>query len=115
MLKQNQIIKDGKGKTRKVLGVCGDVVFISGSTWEHAGYTETEKDLKECGFTWEEDKWEPKAGEKFFYIGSTARIGGGIWDGLSVDEAVQSFLGVYKDQSSAEEALKEIKRKLNIA
>lgn len=114
MLKQNQIIKDRNGNTRKVLGVCGEVIFLSKiNKYDTADLGYTEKDLKVLGYTWEE-KWEPNESMRYYYIDMTGRIDSSIWQKDEIDIAIKSFLGVYKDKSSAEEALKEIKRKLGI-
>jgi len=61
-LKQGDLIKDEGGDTHKVLGVCGEVVFIS---WidNHGRFsrTATEADLKDNGYTWDTPAWEPGA------------------------------------------------------
>ena len=117
MLKQNQIIKDKNGNTRKVLGVCGEVIFvedyIAGKIGIHIKL-ETEKYLKYHGYTWEEEKYEPKNAQVYFCISNHATISSFNWQDDEADRAIQSSLGVYPTQEAAEEALREIKGKLNI-
>lgn len=67
--KQNDILVNGKDKC-KVLGVCGDVVFISllYNMEIPDGCLYAQKELEADGWTLEEKKWEPKPGEYYHVI-----------------------------------------------
>ncbi len=67
--------------------------------------------IEEC-FELPKEEWEPKVGEKCWFILSSGYISYAYWEGSSGDKYIKDFMGIYKDQESAEEALAEIKAKL---
>jgi len=114
-LKQGDLIKNRKGSTRKVLGVCGEVVhvsYIDGFDGYLNSYTEVE--LRNEGYTWDTPAWEPEIKEMYWYIyiNDTGAVTHGIWANDEVDKARRDFLGIYQTSDLGEAALLEIRRKL---
>ena len=112
---KNQIVINKEGYTRKVLEVLSQTVLISivdEHSRAHDWYTEQE--LRDMGYTWEEEKWEPQKFEPYFFITEHGNIAQAPeWSGCSVDKARRDFLGVYPTREKAMEALQEIKQKLS--
>lgn len=67
-LKQGDILKNEDGEI-KVLGVCGEIIFIS----QYDNFEKADdcayaiQDLKGLNFTKKEPKWYPKEGETVFF------------------------------------------------
>ena len=112
-LKQGDLIKDEDGNTRKVLGVCGEVVHISCSD-DHDDLlaTYTEPQLKRLGYTWDTPAWEPSYGMKYWFANSRGEAVQDRWDDQTQDHARRDFLGIYETKELCEAALLEIRRKL---
>jgi hypothetical protein len=112
-LKQGDLIKDKYGDSRKVLGVCGEVVFISFSNDNNRQSSSfTEFQLKENGYTWDTPAWEPKMHDTYWYLNASGQLNGCEWDNDNFDRARRDFLGIYETKELAEAALLEIRRKL---
>ena len=114
-LKQGDLIKDEDGNTRKVLGVCGEVVHISCSD-DHDALLATyaEPQLKRLGYTWDTTAWEPEIGSNYWYIFINAgvEVGASIWNDDQYDRARRDFLGIHQTKELGKAALSEIRRKL---
>ena len=112
-LKQGDLIKDGDGDTRKVLGVCGEIVHIS-FAGVHDTYdtTNTETELKENGFTWDTPAWEPSYRMRYWFCNTRGEATQDHWNGDQYDRARRDFLGIYQTKELCEAALLEIRRKL---
>jgi len=112
-LKQGDLIKDGHGHTRKVLGTCGMTLHISlSSNLNKFGYTTDEATLQENGYTWDTSAWEPRYGMKYFFINENGSVYGSVWTDDMNDRARRDFLGIHQTKELAEAALLEIRRKL---
>ena len=112
-LKQGNLIKDCEGDTCKILGVCGDVVFMS---WidNHGRFsrTGTEVDLKENGFTWDTPAWEPERGVKYWFAKDNSTADWAYWDNDEEDQGRRDFLGIHQTRELCEASILEIRRKL---
>ena len=103
-LKQGDLVKDCEGDTRKILGVCGEVLFISW-TDNHGWFsrTGTEADLKADGYTWDTPAWEPEKSNIYWFSDERGNVYDSIWDNDQSDHNRRDFLGIYE----TEEQLKE--------
>ena len=112
-LKQRDLIKDSDGDTRKILGVCGDVVHISHTGNDnHFSFTSTELDLKNDCYTWDTPAWEPEIGQSYWTILGQGCVFTYWWNNTEADRARRDFLGIYQTKELCEAALLEIRRKL---
>ena len=112
-LKQGDKIKDSCGNTRKILGVCGEVLHISSNiTHSKYGFTTTETQLKESNCTWDTPAWEPSIEKDYWFIIDGVTAIESTWDNHKVDHARRDFLGIYETEALAKAALLEIRRKL---
>ena len=112
-LKQGDLIKDEDGNTRKVLGVCGEVVFVSdGINYNDHSFTQTEEKLKERGYTWDTPAWEPELHKRYWYLHERGSAYEVTWLNDEIDNDCRDFLGIYQTKELAEAALLEIRRKL---
>ena len=113
-LKQGDLVKDGDGHTRKVLGKCGEVVHLSYSGVARDEYLSsyTEVQLKKQGYTWDTPAWEPEDGGDYWFISESGQVCFCEWNDDNIDHAHRDFLGIYQTQELAEAALLEIRRKL---
>lgn len=117
-MKQGQILTHTDGHQRKILGICGEVYFLSASddfkSVKPAGtyYAYTQYELEKRGYIIPEE-WEPEDGENYWFIDN-----GGIHASRNTDyyefRCRKNFLGIFKTESEAQERLKEIKSKLGI-
>lgn len=111
-MKQGDILIKGNDK-RKVLGVCGEVVFLSSySDMTRTGANVTATQLEQDGWTVEEQPWFPKYGEQIWHINSKGHVTEGKWTSSEKQVAKMEFLGIYKTKEAAKAALVEIRRKL---
>ena len=112
-LKQGDLIKDSDGYERKVLEVCGTILFISQTAnIESYELTANEESLKENGFTWDTPVWKATYGEQYWYINERGEADLCIWRNDHIDNARRDFLGIYQTKELCEAALLEIRRKL---
>jgi len=112
-LKQGDLIKDSEGSICRVLGVCGEVVHTSYAEDEtNLGWSGTEVDLKNEGYTWDTPAWEPKLEEKYWFINNDGYAYEATWSDDDVDNARKNFQGIHQTKELAEAALLEIRRKL---
>jgi len=112
-LKQGDLIEEAEGYTRKVIEVCGTILFISGHS-DHNKYdfTATETTLKACGYTWDTPAWEPSIDQRYWWFDSCGEVIYSIWNDDSTDHGRKDFLGIYETKELCEAALLEIRRKL---
>lgn len=75
---QGQILENADDK-RKVLGVCGELYFLSNSNDFNAasGEYNTEQKLIKYGYKPVAEKWKPEVGKRFWYIDT---FGEPTWD-----------------------------------
>lgn len=113
-MKQGDILIKGETR-RKVLGVCGEVVFMSRNNDFSivAGIPYTVQELLEDGWTVEQQPWEPKDEDKAWFINDEGTTVRGDWNSAHTDwTRISNFLGIYPTKAAAEAALVEIRRKL---
>lgn len=69
----------------------------------HEQYEKTKAELDRLGKLIEEgkDEW-PKEGDKYWYIPGDGMIVDVLWDNDRLDNAIKSFLGVYRTKEEAE-------------
>lgn len=66
-MEQGQILKHEDGSTAKILGICGEVYFLSlGVTDEVAASPRTLKEIKDEGYIIPEEKWKPEIYEEYY-------------------------------------------------
>ena len=112
-LKQGDEIKDSCGSTRKIRGVCGEVLRISSNiTHSKYGFTATETQLKESNFTWDTPAWEPEIGQLYRFINGEGDVVTSTWDNEPIDNRRRNHLGIYQTDELCEAALLEIRSKL---
>ena len=112
-LKQGDLIKNKDGNTYKVLGVCGDAVFISSSkNHEQYAFTATEVSLRQSGYSWDTPVWEPEIGDAYYYLSGCGDTVSGYWNNYDIQQDQRDFLGIYETEELAHSALLEIRRKL---
>ena len=114
-LKQGDLVKTrdkGTRKVRKVLGVCGEAIHVSGPNHNRHHFIATETELREMGYTWDTPAWEPSIGEYYWFINAGCLATESTWDNHKIDHTRRDFLGIYQTQELAEAALLEIRRKL---
>ena len=112
-LKQGDEIKDWCGSTRKILGVCGEVLHISSNiTHSKYGFTATETQLKESNYTWDTPAWEPEINVKYWFVKDNSTADWAFWYNDEEDRARRDFLGIFETKEPCEAALLEIRRKL---
>lgn len=106
---QNQTYK------RKILGICGEVIFLS-AMGDHERTAEalfysmcTEKDLEMYGFSLEKRKWEPQSGEEFWYINSMGTVFRDTWVSSSEDCAHLAFGNCFETKEQAEAYAEKIR------
>ena len=110
-IKTGDIIVRGDEK-RKVLAVLECVVVVSGNDFEKAGAFFTKAELRNLDYTIQKAKWEPRLGEKYWYIFDDGIVRESIWVNDEIDNNRKNFLGIYETKQKAEEALVEIRKKL---
>jgi len=112
-LKQGDLIKDSEGNTCKVLGICGEVVFVSYPKRHHIVCdSDTEAQLKNNGYTWDTPAWKATYGESYWHIDSIGGTHVSFWSNNEIDQARRDFLGIYQTEELAQAALLEIRRRL---
>jgi len=112
MLKLNQKVFRGREEFH-VGGICGEIVFLVNWDGESQTYY-TERELETLGYTWEEEKWDPKIGEKYWCVSDDGTVVKWTWENDSADKAFRdkSLLGIFPTKEAAEKALQEAKIKL---
>lgn len=100
--------KDGDASI-KVLGICGDVYFLS--EYDDYNICDTGYTLKEIEeyFILPESKYEPKNEEEYYWINSEGEICLGTWYDYNSDNNRKGFLGIFPTEAEAKKRLEEIK------
>lgn len=115
-MKQGDILINKQGDKRKILGVCGEVYFLSHpddfELITISSFAWTEKEIEEIGYTLLEEPWEPKEGEIYWFIDSGVEIGTFYWVNSAPDNFRKYMKNIFKTKELAEQALQEIKKKL---
>jgi len=88
MYKQNDILVDKKGDERKVLGVCGEVVFLSESEERKVDIVTTSERLPMNGWTLKQEKWKPGINNRYYYIQNNGKVDFYLWE----DDCIDLFL-----------------------
>ena len=111
--KEGDILVNKQGNTRKVLGVCGKVYFLSFvDDFNNYTGTYTEQELDKNGLNLHQSAWEPKEGDTYFWVDSAGKCYESVWRNDIIDNGRKNFLGVYPTQEACEQAIKDIKSKL---
>ena|SRR3990167_8211088 len=113
MYKQGDILVNKNGEERKVLGVCGDVYFMSfENEFESASDTIwIKRDLDNAGYTLKQQPWKPKEEEEYWFIANDGIIHSykrvqGVKDW---DEDRLQFGNIFPTKEKAEEARDKVK------
>ncbi len=123
MLKLNQTVKNGTYSyhvggiystySYHVGGICGEIIFLVSDTTGNSIGGRTEQELRKDGFTWEEEKWEPKHGDTYFfeYSGKSYKD---TWVNTFFERERRdnSLLGIRKTRKEMDAAIAEAKNKL---
>jgi len=112
--KKGDILVNGVEK-RKVLGVCGDVLFVSyssvgrsdsynGDDYDRVEDYRTHNSLIEFGWKLEEREWEPEMNNQYYFpdFSSIDKYGQSNWDNDKFDNNRKNTVGVFP---TAEEAI----------
>lgn len=115
-LKKGDILKSKDGDERKILGICGDVYFLSkADEFKNASNSIWSiKDLEEhfIELTRYQEKWKPEKGEKYWFIDGS-RIDCALWYDDAIDNGRLNGLGVYPTKELAEDAFNKAKKAIN--
>ena len=81
------LIHEG-GSKAKILGICGEVIFLSLEDKFDKASSEiyTEEDLKECGWSLLEEPWKPTNEDKIFMVTMWGKYQNEIWGDLTEGE-----------------------------
>jgi hypothetical protein len=74
--KEGDILVGIGGQKRKVLGVCGEIRFLS-HTDDFDGASSsiwTEKELEKNGFTLEQPRWKPEQGDVYWFLNLNGEV-----------------------------------------
>lgn len=108
--KQGDKLEENTGYKYEVQGTIGKIILLLGQN----GVKFPTEDEVNQNYTLEEQPWEPKEGELYWYISSDAVPKTGMpWRNDDIDNKLKNFMGIYPTKEKAEEALVEIKRKLS--
>ena len=113
MFKQNDILVNGKDK-RKVLGVCGEVVFTSfaNDLESHIVVCWRQKMIEADGWTLEEKKWEPESCKSYLYVDNYGKIKDAIWYKDTSDLFYQQTGNCFPDTNEGRLAAEAYRAKL---
>ncbi len=112
-MQKGTILTNKNGDKRKILEVLGDLyfMFLEDDYVEHAvGYTKEQ--LETLGYTIPKEEWKIKKHDTYWFIGAGGDVYDAIWDNFDVDIKRKNFLGIFKSQQEAQEALSKIKAML---
>jgi len=114
--KKGDIIVRGEDK-RKVLGVCGEVVFVSqDNNYTKMGFHYTHQELIDNGWKLEEKEWKLEVGGEYFYpdINYSGKYNSSQWNNDRIDNRRKNTVGIFKTAEEAiaryEEIIKLIKK-----
>jgi len=105
-LQPGQFLINKNGEKRKILGVCGEVIFLSER--EEFGLVDdviwTEKELKNYGWSLIEEPWVPSLSEPYWFLDSDGGHSCSNWgiDGMEQHNFRLSIGNVYKVENDLE-------------
>ncbi len=103
---QTLISKENPNNKRKVLGVCGSVIFLK--DWFHSGVLGITEEYIDEHYTIEKVDWKPHFNRHYFFVTSSANVVRDIWTGSSVDQFRLKQKNVFETRELAEERLAEL-------
>jgi len=109
--KENDILINEDGGKRKILGVCGQVYFISKENEPEcsSGVFFTEKELEDMGYKLLEEEFNPKEGEVYhyphIYNGHSVNT---LWRNDTYDIKRKAAVGIYRTEEESNIKLKKI-------
>ncbi len=109
--KENDILIDKDGNKRKILGVCGQVYFVSlEDEFEYANNAIfTEKDLENIDFKLLEEEFNPEKGETYYYPyvydNRSVEL---LWENDPSDIEIKAIVGIYRTKEESDARLKKI-------
>jgi hypothetical protein len=107
-LKINDILTRNT-ETIKVLDVFTNTVIVSDSGDHNlAASFYTEKELLEDNWVFPEVKWEPEAGERYFYVNDCGYVSTTQRNSSEYDDSHVSRGNCYQTEALAQEALKRV-------
>lgn len=110
--KQGDILINNAGNKRKILGLCGNIYFVSAiddfDFCDSANWTE--KAFYKYSYRLEEKEWEPEKGERYYYINAAGEVDYDTFDDEPFDNKVKSFMGVFPTEEKCTERIAEIKK-----
>lgn len=68
--------------------------------------------LEREGWKLEEQEWKVKIDEDYYFIDSASGVEEDYWSNDFIDNSRKNFLGIFKDQESAQKRIDEIKAML---
>lgn len=85
--KQGDILKSKAGKKQKILGVCGEVYFLSSDgNFDQSKIGYTERELDSFGYTLSQPaRWVPTIGQRYYYYTDYGEIKDSLWSKSEVD------------------------------
>jgi hypothetical protein len=109
--KENDILIDEDGNKRKVLGVCGQVYFISQKNeFKYAnGAIFKEKELEDMGYKLLEEEFNPEKGDTYYspYIYDNCSVES-LWENDEYDIERKDMVGIYRTKEESDVRLKKI-------
>jgi hypothetical protein len=113
--KENDILIDKYSDKRKILGVCGEVYFISQENeFEYASSVATKKDLEDIGYKLLKEEFNPKEGDEYYYpyvcYNSSNKL---FWKDDEYDIKRKATVGVYRTKEESDAKLKKILDAIN--
>ena len=115
-LKYGDVIKNKAGTKLEVIGICGEVLFITpfGKNRLRESHYYTEAELRSLGYTWDVPKLTPKVGNLYYFPEITYnKAGATVWTNCIQDIYIQETIGIYPTEAEALTALADIKNKLS--
>ena len=103
-MQPGQILVNKDGEKRKILGVCGEIYFVSQkSNYQYCYGYNTEKELENDGWSLLEEPWKPTLSEPYWYVNEDGNFGTTNWgiDGMEEHDFRYSIGNVHQNLSEA--------------
>lgn len=85
-----QFLVNKDGEKRKILGICGEVIFVSEADYFTGLYGQyTEEEIRKNNWSLLEEPWVPKGNEMVYIVESTGKISYTPWSAW--DEESRNF------------------------
>jgi hypothetical protein len=109
--KENDILINEDGDKRKVLGVCGQICFVSKENEPEcsSGVFFTEKELEDMEYKLLEEEFNPENGDTYYYPyinGDCSAVS--LWKNDEYDIKRKATVGVYRTKEEGDVKLKKI-------